>query len=127
MNNLQYIIFFSFFMAAGVYFWSFLRRLKQDYVSKVLSRSLLEKLPGKGAEIFFCEPVIRQTASLLGKNKTTEKAFHNLLRGRPKSAEKYLLTHGRELDALILSAHFAPEKAASRLEKYIKKTPQSPG
>ena len=125
MNNLQYIIFFSFFTAAGVYFWSFLRRLKQDYVSKVLSRSLLENLSGKGAEIFFCEPVIRQTASLLGKNKTTEKVFHNLLRGRPKSAEKYLLAHGRELDALILSAHFAPEKAAPRLEKYIKKHPDS--
>ena len=90
--------------------------------AKVLSRSLLENLSGKGAEIFFCEPVIRQTASLLGKKKTTKKSFHNLLRGRPKSAEKYLLAHGRELDALILSAHFAPEKAAPRLEKYIKNT-----
>ncbi len=125
MNNLQYIIFFSFFTVAVIYFWAFLRRLKKDYLVKSVSRAILSKLSGNSAEIFFCEPVIRRVAIFLGDRKKNEKVLRDLLSGKPKSAVKYLSAADRELDALILSAHFSSEKAIPRLEKFLKKHPDN--
>jgi len=124
MINLQYLIFFSFFAAAAIYFWSYMRRLKQDFLVKLLSRSILNKQAEKGTEIFFCEPVVREVARRLGRQKKAQKALSELLSGNPQAAEKYLSGQGDQLNALLLSAHFSSDKIIPKLEKFIKKQPK---
>ncbi len=125
MTDLQYIIFFFFFMGAVAYFFVFLLRLKQDYLLKIISRSLLKQQITSGGEGFFCEPILRKAVKVLSGSKKSEKALNQLLSGKTAAAEKELRAKGYLLEEMALQAHIQPENVIPHLEKFVKKYPQN--